>query len=571
MFQSFNRYLYLPITLAVSFLLLLIQANCGGKEVLRPTSEQGEKFQFEQAYPGSSYNPFQPVKKVNELTPQLLSSFPRLEFGEFKLIIVDEEHNPLEISQASSPFTLRRVTPLEAEIALQSEWSGSIFMYLLYPGEEYFATEVTPSPLFNADSGFLFFSASNVSGVVAISVLPINGSGNNTIPPCILARVKFSTEPRRFVSLAASKAMNSVSDLTASINSDGTVLVAWTELHPGDYNNDGIVNISDVKPLADLFRQKIATAPNPGRVDLVDGTRDGEININDVKPLADNFFTLISGYNVYRTAISSPDEEPDPLDSTRWTRILREGADPPDAPPSVVRQFNNQDFRLPYTLSDAPTEPGFYAYFIRPFSKLQDNPNEGAISVVAKTSQPAGQPRLLLTVANSEGRGDPPIFSVGEDIILQVYLENAFDLFSANVRFLYRGDVLQLLEDVDNKPSPSVNGYEPNLLFDNNFGGDPLFLGLDVGDASADGYPNYRWSAMNATKRKPAETAFGSGALGYFRFRVIAGGPEQLTRFDNAFRFPQSSVFIYLMGENYGDFLPAPSISDTESIVISTL
>ncbi len=521
----------------------------------------------------SDYNPFAPVRKVAHPTPEGISTYPGLEVGSYKLVAVNSEHQPISLSSAEVSLNVAGGPSPSVEIALSKEWEGNLLLYLFYPQEELFVQEVSQSAEFASDEDVLFFSSARVPGVIGLAVITLPGRATSSIQARKVASIAFTTAPvrHRTVSVPPTKQRNQVDDLTATINPDGTVFLGWTERHIGDYSNDGGVNIQDVTPVAEMFFQTRETTSNPGRFEIVDGNGDGVINIQDMTPLAENFFTVITGYSVYRTLLTSPDEDPDPEEASRWQRIPREGAEPPDAPPTVVRQFNNQDFRLPYTLNDVPPEPGFYAYFVRPFSRPEDNPNEGIISVVAKTQEPAGQAELFLTVANADGRGDPPIFSVGEDVILKVHIENAFGVFSSNVRFLYRSDVLELLEDFPNRPVPSLDGYEPNLLFDADFGGDPLFLGLDVGDAGPDGYANYRWSAMNATKRAPAPTASGSGALAYFRFRVIAGGDEPVTTIENAFRFPQSSVFIYLMAEEYGVLLPAPIFSDSETIAVSTL
>jgi len=538
--------------------------------------------------PASGYHPYRPVSDYDPLSPTQKRTLPSLEelrgcagvsVGEFKLVSVDSDGRITSPSRDSVSISLSNGSAPTLTISLKRPADGSAYepflCYIVYPSSKYTPKLVSPGEEISQSKEILFFSATRVPGVIGLGIAPIRG-GALPILNGALAKISFSPEPYsvKSVSNAAIGHLNVVDDLTASINPDGTVLVSWQEKHPGDYNNDGRADVADIARVAELFFGTRESVGNPGLFELVDGNADGVIDIGDVPVLAENFFTEVYGYSVYRTLLATQDEDPDPNDSGRWQRVPREGAEPPDAPPTVFGEHNQQDFRLPYSVIDRPPEPGFYAYFVRPFSRPEDNPNEGEISVIAKTSQPAGQSSLFLTVVNTEGRGDPPIFAVGETVILKVSIENAFSVFSANVRFLYRGDVLELLQDDQNKPVPFIEGYEQNLLYESveppPVGGEPLFLGLDVGDATADGFPNYSWAGMNATKKKPALPASGTGALGYFRFRVKAGGGGPLTTIQDAFRFPQSTVFIYLMGEDYGVFLPPPVYTDTETIAISS-
>ena len=525
--------------------------------------------------PVSDYDPFAPRQERTSPSLDTLRSCAGLIVGDFKLVGVDGAGEIVSPSRDSVSISLSNGSAPTLTISLRRPAYDGFLCYVIYPSSKYTPTLASPSGEISRRSNIIFFSATRVPGVIGLGILPI-GKNVSPIPAGLVATITFSRQPYsvRSVSAVADKDLNVVDDLTASINPDGTVLLSWQEKHPGDYNNDGVADIGDIPRVAENFFGTRESLGNPGLFELVNGNGDDKIDIADVAVLAENFFTEVTGYSVYRTLLVTQDEDPDPKDTGRWQRLRREGAQPPDAPPTVFGQHNGQDFRLPYSVIDRPSEPGFYAYFVRPFSKPEDNPNEGAISIVAKTSQPTGQSSLFLTVVNTEGRGNPPIFVVGETVILKVSIENAFSVFSANVRFLYRGDVLELLQDDENKPVPFIEGYEQNLLYESveppPVGGQPLFLGLDVGDATADGFPNYRWVGMNATKKKPAQPASGNGALGYFRFRVKAGGGEPITTIQDAFRFPSSTVFIYLMGEQYGVFLPPPIYTDTETIAIAS-
>ncbi len=86
---------------------------------------------------------------------------------------------------------------------------------------------------------------------------------------------------------------NLVEDLSVVSLEGLTLTLSWHYRNVGDYNQDGVVNIGDVLPLARSFRQ-IVTSAN----EWIDGNNDRAINIGDVSPLAKNFFSECIGYNV---------------------------------------------------------------------------------------------------------------------------------------------------------------------------------------------------------------------------------------------------------------------------------
>ncbi len=101
-----------------------------------------------------------------------------------------------------------------------------------------------------------------------------------------------------------------VTDLTARSGAGGTAIFAWGFRNPGDYNQDGIVNIQDLTPLAAHFNES-ADATN----EWIDGNGDTVINIMDLTPLAANFFNVVSGYVLEH----SPDGE-----EATYAEVLRD-------------------------------------------------------------------------------------------------------------------------------------------------------------------------------------------------------------------------------------------------------
>jgi hypothetical protein len=89
-----------------------------------------------------------------------------------------------------------------------------------------------------------------------------------------------------------------------------TALLSWPYQFPGDYDQNGVVNISDLTPIAQHFH---ATNPNgPGQPfppdsieSVVDGDGNGEINVADITPIAQNWQRAVAGYHLYRSLDSS--------------------------------------------------------------------------------------------------------------------------------------------------------------------------------------------------------------------------------------------------------------------------
>ena len=497
------------------------------------------------------FDPLAPGQQPAPLSLETLRTSAGLEKDGYKLVALDENSAP-----CAPPDGLRMDTEAGGiALKLTEPVAGDLYLYLFYPSAEMSVTESSAGGSLGDE--YVFLGVPVEPDAVAIGIARIRAHGEPMVPAGEIARVRFgapAASSGRGVSAVPVSTTAAVDDLVVAVNQDGTVSLSWTERHPGDYNNDGIVNIQDVTPIAMLFNQEAETAPDPGRLDLVDGNRDGRVNIQDVTPIAINFLTLVGGYTIYRTQLANGSEDPSVDDTGRWTYVPREGAEPPEQMPSVVRDYTGQQFRLPYTFKDDSFTPGYYyAYFVRPFSQESDDPSEGPVSNVAKTSQPTGMATLLLEVLNG------PFFFLDTDVIVRVVLEDGAGVFSVNARIEYRKDVLEFVS-----AAPSLEGQDANLLFDADYGGDPLFLGARVGPAQNE--PEYYdLAAFNATKRYPAPTVFGSGPVAYFTFHVIGGaGP-----YPEAFRFPQGSTNIWVWGEQYNVPLPGPQLGAPALVNIS--
>ncbi|OPX22166.1 MAG: hypothetical protein B1H03_05065, partial [Planctomycetales bacterium 4484_113] len=75
------------------------------------------------------------------------------------------------------------------------------------------------------------------------------------------------TEEKKLVSSPPTGEANRVDDLALTDNGDGTYTLTWSYKNIGDYNQDGIVNVMDLTPLAVHLGEQVPPDPNPN--DLV--------------------------------------------------------------------------------------------------------------------------------------------------------------------------------------------------------------------------------------------------------------------------------------------------------------
>jgi outer membrane protein assembly factor BamB len=105
-------------------------------------------------------------------------------------------------------------------------------------------------------------------------------------------------------SLKLYDATGEVLDLRVTFDAAGQPRAAWTHRPPaGDYNLDGLVNISDLTPLAaNLGRSIYSHNSEWPQIRHIDGDGNNLINISDVSVLGRNFGRSNDGYEVQRAA-----------------------------------------------------------------------------------------------------------------------------------------------------------------------------------------------------------------------------------------------------------------------------
>ena len=148
---------------------------------------------------------------------------------------------------------------------------------------------------------------------------------------------RLGIDPAKVVAAAPQGQQNAVFDLSAAvIDPDGEggepptgIELSWTEQLQGDYDQNGLVNYSDLTPISQQWDKAVAyddpalhggfqwwptgdpddaeggSPPAEGTGALnwrrarVDGQRDGLITVNEITPIGQHWLERLSGYRVY--------------------------------------------------------------------------------------------------------------------------------------------------------------------------------------------------------------------------------------------------------------------------------
>lgn len=241
---------------------------------------------------------------------------------------------------------------------------------------------------------------------------------------------------------------NSVINLSAFVvDPDGNgplaptaVNFSWTERSAGDYNQDGLVGVSDLTPLGVYFERwvqyddpalhaGIESWPtgdplddggvNPGdppaagsgaenwRLARVDGNRDGLITVSDITPIAQNWQHWLDGYRVYRRR---PGE-------TEFTKLPHPSG--PASALSVTRGDISTDPLYPvcYTYDDEDLGPatGVYEYYVAPYDGNDDEDGEPSTVLLVDLDAGGGGSQAPIAVLTADVYSGTPPLSVNFD------------------------------------------------------------------------------------------------------------------------------------------------------------
>jgi hypothetical protein len=140
----------------------------------------------------------------------------------------------------------------------------------------------------------------------------------------------------RFASTPPTGDINKVNDFAISDHGDGSYTLSWHYRNLGDYDQNGVVGVSDITPLAMHFGKTYNYELEANTIQAVaDGSLNGTVGIEDVTQIAMYFGTECAGYSL-RTSPDPPASVEDtteldflPLDLAQGEGRIAYGADHP--------------------------------------------------------------------------------------------------------------------------------------------------------------------------------------------------------------------------------------------------
>lgn len=276
---------------------------------------------------------------------------------------------------------------------------------------------------------FLLLLATLSSCSTGVTVNGSNADSSNNPPDrpslvemqdCLYRELdRLGIDPARTAAIAPAGEANAVFDMHGEIilGDPPIIVFSWTERMLGDYNQDGLVGVSDLTPIGQSYNQTVLYDdpaahggiahwplgdPDAGgaqnwRMARVDGNDDGLIYLTDITTIAQHWEERISGYRLYFQTPSMDEFEmlPNPGDAGSPLTVPRSVADPGN-PNSPFR------YELSYT---PPAEEGFYHFYVAPYDSSTDT--EGTPSPVLTLPEEGAPP--VATLAADPTAGNPPL------------------------------------------------------------------------------------------------------------------------------------------------------------------
>ena len=243
------------------------------------------------------FDPLAPSQTITQVSTEDIASYPGIEQGDYRVVAVGSRLEPAQPPEGLSV----QVEDDSVVLELAQPAVGDLYLYVFYAGDSVHPAEMSSGEALGED--YIFLAVPVEAGAIAVGMARIRLAGEPMVPAGEIARLRFAegaTAGGRAVSDVPNNSMAAVEDLVVAVNPDATVSLSWTEMHPGDYDNNGTVAIADITPIAMLYGQEYETSDEPGRVDLVDGDRNGKIEIADITPLAMFYGTEVTGYYTAR-------------------------------------------------------------------------------------------------------------------------------------------------------------------------------------------------------------------------------------------------------------------------------
>ncbi len=261
----------------------------------------------------------------------------------------------------------------------------ALYLTLNYDKTLYAPVVVEPTTALGDKHNLLSLMAPGQPGTLQYGEVLVNPdyqlgfSGN-----AVMAHVSFRKSavlPVRSVSTPPRAAAAALKDMKF----EGSDKLTWSYCAPGDYDQNGVVNIADLTPISKHFHETSPDGPgHPFPFDsaqsIVDGDSNGEINLSDLQPLSKNLgIDVLGGFRVFTSATEA--DSPSAPDAPNGAGAMEVTA----APLGIDAASNSAD-RSTKRLTFGVTLTAKVAdqfYWVRPYDGLG---NAGIASILHPTN-----------------------------------------------------------------------------------------------------------------------------------------------------------------------------------------
>ena len=187
---------------------------------------------------------------------------------------------------------------LKAQVVAASAFQADRVVFeLQYDAGEYTPLVAQATDAFAASAERLSLHLLDNPGVVACGVVPFDGNSRSVAAGSVLVEVLFSLEPFDEGRAAAAVPAHTyaLSPLTWDTHDQQFV---WYYVNTGDFDQNGLVGISDLVPLGRLIGT-VGPFDFDNSLSLVDNDGDGRITVADMEAIRFFYGNLIQSYNFY--------------------------------------------------------------------------------------------------------------------------------------------------------------------------------------------------------------------------------------------------------------------------------
>jgi hypothetical protein len=181
-----------------------------------------------------------------------------------------------------------------------------LYIELSYDPESYTPTDAEATTLMGGGDEVVSYGVLDDRGAVHYGQVLVHADGRAGFSGSgVLARIRFAAQP-----MLGTRVVSSVPDTDKAahlLEDTYPAKLSWRYTNPGDYNQDGIVNITDISEIGKHFgyfdegSQGAFILKNRAEY-VIDGNGDGRITINDLTAIGQNWeHSMLGGFRIYRS------------------------------------------------------------------------------------------------------------------------------------------------------------------------------------------------------------------------------------------------------------------------------